>query len=167
MAHFFFGKGRGLSKADTSIAQTVQQSVEPLLESQGYEVITVTYVPKSGLLRVFVDHEQGIGIDDCSRLSRLIGDLLDGEGLSDLIPQRFTLEVSSPGLDRLLVKPAHFVRFLGKEAKVRARKSEGKAQTYQGVLLDADNETVTIEADGQPCTLSYENIENARLVPDL
>jgi ribosome maturation factor RimP len=149
------------------IAATVQDAVEPVLGPQGYEVWLVEYVPRSRVLRMFIDHPSGVSIDDCTRVSHLVSDLLDAEGYSDLFGDRYTLEVSSPGLDRRLVKPAHFRRFVGSVAQVRTVAATDGRRKFRGELVAADEAKIRIDIDGQAREFEYEQIESARLVPDL
>ena len=154
----------GLGK---ELAKTVEAAVTPLLESQGFELVLVEHEPKSRVLRLFIDHENGVSIDDCSNISRRVSDLLDAEGYSDRLEEQFTLEVSSPGLDRPLVKPRDFQRFVGREATVQTAKPTDGQRKFCGELLAADEQGIQLDVDGTPRDIGYGNIERARLVPDL
>ncbi len=156
-----------MHQAGQDIAATVAEAVEPVLGPQGYEVWLVEYVPRSRVLRMFIDHAQGVSLDDCTRVSHLISDLLDAEGYADLFGDRYTLEVSSPGLDRRLVKPEHFRRFVGSLAQVRTVQAEEGRRKFRGELVAADHEGIRIDIDGQARDIAYAQIESARLVPDL
>jgi ribosome maturation factor RimP len=148
------------------IGARVEAAVTPLLEAHGYELVLLEYVPRSRVLRFFIDHERGVNLADCTQVSHLIGDLLDAEGFSDLLPARYRLEVSSPGLDRPLVRPAHFRRFVGREVQVRAREPIDGRRQFRGRLLSADETGISMDCEGRTCTVAYAAVASARLVPD-
>lgn len=153
--------------AETTVQSNVERAVQPLLTAQGYELVLLEYIPRQKMLRLFIDREGGVSVDDCGKVSRLISDLLDGEGISDTIPGHFTLEVSSPGLDRPLVKPKDFQRFIGREAKVETREPIDGRRRFAGELSAADEQGIQMTIDGRPYAIAYGSIERARLVPDL
>ena len=147
--------------------QQLTELLEPLVEDLGYELIWVQLAGGEGsqIVRVFIDHADGIGLEDCETVSREISGLLDVE---DPIPGNYTLEVSSPGLDRPLVKPAHFERFVGHLAKIKthAPSLEGRRR-YHGTLKGVADGQVDIEVDGELHSLPLTDIEIARLVPEV
>src|ERR1700729_1421790 len=106
---------------------------EPLLGQLGYELVDLEYVPgrAQAALRVFIDRPEGVGLDDCERASHELSALLDVE---DPVPVGYTLEVSSPGLDRVLRKPAHFKRFIGERIWVEMRAAREGRRRYTGRL---------------------------------
>ena len=158
------------------IAERIDEAVSPLLASEGYELVLVEYVPASHVLRLYIDHtdrDTGVTIDDCTRVTHLVSDFLDAEGISDAIEGHYTLEVSSPGLDRPLVKPAHFARFIGSEVQVvlpKDRQPEyGGRRKLKGKLLAADKEIggmIRLDIDGEAREIAYGVIDRARLVPN-
>jgi ribosome maturation factor RimP len=156
-----------VEKVGQDIVATVEGAVEPVLGPQGYEVWLTEFLPRSRVLRMFIDHPSGVSLEDCTRVSHLISDLLDAEGYSDLFGDGYTLEVSSPGLDRRLVKPEHFRRFVGRMAQVRTLAPADGQRKFRGELVAANEEGIRIDIDGQARELEYEQIESARLVPDL
>jgi ribosome maturation factor RimP len=107
--------------------------------------------------------ESGIGIDDCERVSREVSALLDVE---DPIPSAYTLEVSSPGEDRVLRTRAHFDRFAGSRVHVELKVPRDGRKRYTGVLKSIDDVGVELEVDRQPVTVRFDEIEKARLAPD-
>lgn len=141
--------------------------LEPVVEDLGYELIWVQLAGGEGsqIVRVFIDHADGIDVDDCAKVSREISGVMDVE---DPIPGNYTLEVSSPGLDRPLVKPAHFEQFAGQQIKLRtfAPSLEGRRR-YTGLLKGVAGDEVEIEVDGELHAVPLDNIEIARLVPDV
>jgi ribosome maturation factor RimP len=151
-----------------TLAQDVEQAVLPVLARDGYELVQVEYVPRQRVLRLFVDHvARSITVDDCARISHVVGDLLDAEGLSDKIPGRYHLEVSSPGLDRPLVKPRDFARFVGKRAQVTTHELTDGRRNFTGELAAADEQGFRIVVDGQPYSIAYAQVAKAKLVPEL
>jgi len=130
----------------------------------GYELIDLELQlgGKSGAVRLFIDHPEGIGLDDCEKVSRVISALLDVE---DPLPGHYNLEVSSPGLDRKLTKIEHFQRFAGEIVKVKTRFPVGGRKRFRGTLLSSDDETIVVEVDGESHTLPMATIDSARLVP--
>jgi ribosome maturation factor RimP len=144
----------------------VEEAVKPLLDAHGYELVLLEYAPRSRVLRLFIDHERGVSLDDCTQVSRLIGDVLDAEGHSDLLPEHYRLEVSSPGLDRPLVRPAHFRKFVGCEVQVRTRQPIAGRRAFRGTLLAADDVGINLNCEGRAQSVAYDAIASARLVPD-
>ncbi len=146
----------------------VEQAVTPVLARDGYELVLIEYVPRGAVLRLFIDREGGVTIDDCARVSQTVGDLLDAEGISDRIPGRYHLEVSSPGLDRPLVRPRDFQRFAGQDVTVTTREPlEGGRKNFKGKLAQAGDRDCQVVVDGQPYTIPYDIIARAKLVPEL
>ncbi len=136
--------------------------VEPLLEAEGLEVVEVEYrrEPIGMVLRIFIDTPGGINLDVCSRASAVIDMALDEGGL---IESAYHLEVSSPGLERRLAKPAHFQRFAGEIAQIRLTDQERGRKKFTGVIMAADDESVTLEVDGVRHRLEYGRIARASL----
>jgi ribosome maturation factor RimP len=151
-----------------NIIDQVQNLVEPVMAGQGFELVLTEYVSGQSLLRLFVDKEGGVTLDDCAQVSRLVGDLLDAEGLSDAIDGRYRLEVSSPGLDRPLVKPEHFQRFVGSKAKLTTKIPQDGRRRFEGEILEADGVSIRfrVEGEAEDCSFEYEMIEKARLIPE-
>lgn len=136
----------------------------PSVESLGYELsdLEVRLGARDGLLRVFIDKPEGIGVEDCEAVSRQISTLLDVE---DPLPGNYVLEVSSPGLDRRLTKVEHFKRFMGNDVKVKLRFPLEGRKNFRGALRSADEENIEVEVDGESHCLPIATIESARLVP--
>lgn len=138
--------------------------VEPAVEQLGYELsdVEVKVGAKDGLLRLFIDRPEGVTLEDCELVSRQISAMLDVE---DPLPGQYVLEVSSPGLDRALTKPAHFQRFMGENVKVKLRFPLQGRRNFRGALRSADEEKIEVEVDGESHSLPLATIESARLVP--
>ncbi len=137
----------------------------PLIEDLGYELVGIEHSanPKNAFVRIFIDAEDGIDIDDCERVSRESAALLDVE---DPIAGNYNLEVSSPGLDRPLFTPEHFERFAGEEASVTLFSPEEGRRRFKGRILGAEAGRVRMEQDGAEVSFDFENIAKAKLVPD-
>lgn len=149
-----------------SVQDKLQALIEPLVESMGYELVLLEFSPHKGsaMVRLFIDAPAGITLGDCERVSREVEGVLDVE---DPIPQNYRLEVSSPGLDRPLVKPAHYERFAGQVAKVQLIAPKAGKRKFQGVLKGLKDGQVVLEtADAGTVELKLDEIERARLVPD-
>jgi ribosome maturation factor RimP len=149
-----------------SLQDRLVEMLEPLVESLGYELVLLEYNAHRGsaLLRLFVDAAGGVTLGDCERVSREIEGLLDVE---DPIPQNYRLEVSSPGLDRPLVKPGHFERFAGMVARVQLNAPRDGRRKFEGVLRGLHDERVVLETpDAGTVEIALAEIERARLVPD-
>jgi ribosome maturation factor RimP len=138
--------------------------LEPTIERLGYELtdLELKLGGRDGLVRIFIDKEAGIDIEDCETVSRQVSAILDVE---DPLPGHYTLEVSSPGLDRTLTKPAHFQRFMGEDVKVKLRFPLQGRRNFRGALKAADDEHIEVEVDGESHSLPLATIETARLVP--
>jgi len=137
--------------------------IEPLLAQLGYELVELEFTPARGrgALRIFIDKPEGIGLEDCERASREVSALLDVE---DPIAAAYTLEVSSPGDDRVLRTRAHFDRFVGSRVFVELTPREGRRR-YTGTLRSVADEGVALEVDRQMVNLPFREIEKARLAP--
>lgn len=140
--------------------------LEPTVERLGYELadLELRLAGRDSVIRVFIDKPDGVGLEDCEAVSRQVSALLDVE---DPVPGHYVLEVSSPGLDRKLTKPAHYRRYLGEEARIQLRFPMEGRKKFRGKLLSANEETVEIEVDGQSYELPLATIDTARLVPSL
>ncbi|GMQ91494.1 MAG: ribosome maturation factor RimP [Gammaproteobacteria bacterium] len=132
----------------------------------GYEFVGVEQagVGAGTILRVYIDSADGIMLNDCEKVSRQLSALLDVE---DPISGRYTLEVSSPGLDRPLMKLEDFQRFEGEEARIKVGRAVLGRRNFTGRLRGIEGETVLLEMDQEIYDLPYADIERARLVPKL
>ena len=138
--------------------------VEPLVEQLGFELadLELRTGGRDGILRIFIDKADGIGIEDCEEVSRRVSAILDVE---DPVQSDYTLEVSSPGLDRTLTKLAHFQRFMGQDVKVKLRFPLEGRRHYRGALKVADEDKIEVEVDGESFSLPLATIESVRLIP--
>ena len=138
--------------------------LEPTVEGLGFELsdLEAKIGSQNGLLRLYIDNEDGISLEDCEKVSAAVSALLDVE---DPLPGQYNLEVSSPGSDRTLTKLAHFERFMGDTVKVQMRFPIEGRRRFRGKLLSADEENIVVEVDGESHTLKMATIDIARLAP--
>jgi len=138
--------------------------IKPAVEKMGYELtdIEIKTQDREQLVSIFIDNLTGINIEDCEIVSRQISLLLDVE---NPISGKYTLEVSSPGLDRKLTKFNHFKRFIGNELRIKLLRSMDGRRNFRGKLLAANKESIKVQVDDQLYKLPIDMIEIARLVP--
>lgn len=138
----------------------------PVVAGLGYELWEIEYAPRAGggLLRLYIDAAAGISLDDCERVSRAVSETLDE---TDPIPGQYTLEVSSPGLDRVLRTQAHFARFAGKRVKLEMMRPVAGRKRFQGRLTQVGDGEITLATDGGTISLPIDDIHRARLIPDV
>jgi len=144
----------------------IQEIVEPVVESLGYELVGIEFLRqgKHGLLRVYIDTENGVTVDDCGKVSHQLSGVLDVE---DVIKGQYRLEVSSPGLDRPLFKLAHFERFAGHQARLTlATPIEGQRK-FKGVLQGVEDGKVIVNIGENELVLSISAIDKANLIAEI
>lgn len=145
----------------------LDELIRPSIESMGLELWSLEYKTQGrhGLLRIFIDQaEKGISLEDCERVSREVSAVLDVE---DPFAGAFTLEVSSPGLDRTLNTKAQFERFIGATVKVRLRIGYEGRRNFNGVLMGVEQEEVVLRNGEEEYLFPISSIENAVVVPQL
>jgi ribosome maturation factor RimP len=142
---------------------SLEKVVEPVVNGMGYELVDVQASNGGRLLRLFIDKPGGVGLQDCAAVSRQLSRVFEVEGID-----YERLEVSSPGLDRPLRKGADFARFAGQKAEVRMRTPDASGRRkFVGVLRGAAEGRVNLELDGRLVALALEDLERAKLVPEL
>ena len=142
----------------------LQELLEPMIEAIGYELIMVELVGTgSKTLRVYIDSPGGIVLDDCETVSRQVSALLD---VDDPIAGDYTLEISSPGLDRPLAKPEHFRLAEGNIVRIRMLRSHLGRRNFTGLLKYVSGEGAVVEVDGEEYELAYNDMDRARLVSE-
>jgi ribosome maturation factor RimP len=156
-------------------ATEISRLLAPTVESLGLELLGVEYLPSAGsaVLRLYIDVQDDgtgrhVGIEDCEAVSREVSAQLDVE---DPISSNYTLEVSSPGVDRPLFGAAQFARFVGEQVKVTLKFPQDGRRRFQGRILKVEEETVHVEVEAagglmQEIAFGIGNVEKARLVPD-
>ena len=155
----FFVSGENMVQANKQL----QAVIEPAVTALGYELVGIEYLSqgKHSVLRVYIDHESGISVDDCADVSHQISAVLDVE---DPITGFYTLEVSSPGLDRPLFTEAHYQRYVGQLAEIRLRSPLEGRRKFKGRLKAVQDGQVVIEVDGVDHSIELDNVEKANLV---
>jgi len=145
-----------------ALRERLRALLEPVLGRLGYELIELEYAPgrAHALLRLYIDAPAGVGLEDCERASREVSALLDVE---DPIPVAYTLEVSSPGFDRVLRTREHFGRFVGSRVFVELKEPRAGRRRYTGTLLTVDEGGIALEVDRQQVAMRFEEIGKARL----
>ena len=141
------------------------QLLMPVVADLGLECLGVEYSPShgNGLVRVYIDAPQrAVTVDDCEAVSRQVSATLD---VNDPIPGRYTLEVSSPGLDRPLYTPEQFARFAGQAAKVEVNLAIAGRRRFQGPIRAVNGNTISLDQDGVEVQIAADNIHKAKLVP--
>jgi ribosome maturation factor RimP len=142
----------------------IREIADRVAAAEGLELVDVELVGRgrNAVLRIFLDKPGGIAIRDCEQVSRQVGAILDVE---DLISSRYTLEVSSPGLDRKLVKPADYERFAGKQVKLVLKEPQEGRRRFRGLLRGIRDGKVELqEENGGIIGIEYEEIQKANLV---
>lgn len=147
------------------VEERVLRLLEPTVTKMGYEILGVEYISqgKHSRLRIYVDAEQGIGLSDCERVSHQASGILDVE---DPVSGHYSLEVSSPGLDRPLFRPDHYARFIGRRVKLRLRQALNGQRNFDGEIQSVEDDNIYIGIDdGNQLTIKCSEIEKANLVP--
>ena len=146
--------------------QLTEELVMPIIEQNNFELVDVEYVKEASnyYLRIYIDKEGGITVDDCEIVSRALGDLLDAK---DFIEESYVLEVSSPGLGRPLKKEQDFKRSIGMEVEIHLYKAIDRQKDYTGVLIAYSDDDVTIAVDDdKEMKIERKNIALIRLAFD-
>lgn len=149
-----------------ALEQRILDLLEPTVSALGYELLGIEYLAqgKHSRLRLFIDAPSGIGLADCEAVSRQVSGVLDVE---DPIRGQYSLEVSSPGLDRPLFKLDHFARFDGQRVKLRLHQPRDGQRNFLGRIASVEDGQIYISMDdGSQLALSIEDIEKANLVPE-
>ena len=150
------------TRAADSLTEMVREAVEPL----GYELVGVEYLSQGkggSLLRIYIDHENGINVDDCAKVSHQVSGVLDVE---DPIAENYHLEVSSPGMDRPLFFRKDFERFSGRKVKITLRAKLQNRRRFEGVLSGLDGDDALVIVEDEEYRLPLDQIDKARLVPE-
>ena len=146
---------------NVDIVERVKELLQPLLEEKGLKLVDVEYAKEGKpVLRIYIYNEEGTSIDDCEWISRRIGALLDVE---DLIPHSYTLEVSSPGLNRKLKNVEEYEIFKGRKVKIVTKEPLDKKNVFKGTLKGLEGENVKIEEEGCEINIPLEKISKANL----
>ena len=148
------------------VGSALRERLESGVQALGFDLVDVELSGgrQHRTLRVYIDGPHGVTVDNCAEVSRQLSAILDVE---DPFSGSYTLEVSSPGLDRPLVKPADFHRFEGAPIKVRLFHGLDGRRNFTGQLVETTADGVVLEVDGERFSLPFDDIERARLVPQV
>ncbi|MFT5132479.1 MAG: ribosome maturation factor RimP [Gammaproteobacteria bacterium] len=144
--------------------QTIVALLQPVISAMGYELWGVEHLPdgQASLLRIYIEHESGIRMEDCTRVSRQVVGVLDVE---DPVSGSYRLEISSPGLDRPLFTLEQFDRFKGEHVRILLRQKLENRKRFKGEIKHVDEKGVTIVSDDNEYTISAGLIEKANILP--
>ena len=141
----------------------IEELLAPGADALGYEIVAVEMSGgDTSILRIYIDAENGINVEDCAKASRQFSAILDVE---DPISSKYTLEVSSPGMDRPLAKPVHFKAVVGQDVKIKMMSLVNGRRRFSGLLVEANEDFAVVEVDGEQSELPYNDMDRARLVP--
>lgn len=153
-----------IGKKKTVMHDKLIEILEPMLTARGFELVDLDFHRgKTVVVRLFIDRprsQTGVSVDDCATVSRLLGPALEVE---EVIAGAYTLEVSSPGVERPLTKGEHFVRFRGEKARLTTYEPVDGKTFFSGIIGDADDGSVTIDVDGERIEVLYHNVKKANL----
>lgn len=150
-----------------SIIKKIEDLITNLLAEEKMELVDLQYVTASGKknLRIFLDKEGGIKLDDCEHMTNVIGSVLDESGL---LPDSYILEISSPGLDRVLKKEKDFIRFIGSKIKVTVYTPINGQRNFLGKIISVENGDITLDdINSKNIVISIDKIVKARLEPEI
>ncbi|RRW43966.1 ribosome maturation factor RimP [Pseudomonas luteola] len=148
----------------SSKLEQLQAMLAPVIEALGYECWGIEYISQGrhSLLRVYIDHSNGILVEDCEKVSRQVSGILDVE---DPIPGEYTLEVSSPGMDRPLFTLEQFNAFVGEQVKIRLRSPYEGRRNFLGLLRSVEEQDVVVQVGDHEYLLPVEMIDKANVIP--
>ncbi len=148
----------------SSKLEQLQALLAPVVEALGYQCWGVEFISqgKHSLLRVYIDHADGVLIEDCEKVSRQISAILDVE---DPIPGEYTLEVSSPGMDRPLFTLEQFTAHVGEQVKIRLRSPYEGRRNFQGLLRGVEDQDIVVQVDQHEYLLPIDSIDKANIIP--
>lgn len=148
----------------SSKLEQLQAMLAPVVEALGYECWGIEFISQGrhSLLRVYIDHANGIQVDDCEKVSRQVSGVLDVE---DPISSEYTLEVSSPGMDRPLFTLEQFAKHAGEQVKIKLRSPFEGRRNFQGLLKGVEEQDVIVQAGEHEYLLPVDSIEKANIIP--
>ncbi len=152
-----------MARAKDGVVLRIQEVCEPVLADLGYELVSLERTVEHGrpIVRLYIDRaEGGIALDDCVRVTRELSPALD---VADLLPGRYELEVSSPGVNRPLARRVDFERFAGQRVAVRTYEKVGDRRNFLGVLLGVEGDEIRIDVDGREHRVPLEEVSKAHL----
>ena len=147
--------------------ERIQRLLGPTIGSLGYELLGIEYLSqgKHSRLRIYIEGPDGIGVEDCARVSHQVSGILDVE---DPIKGEFALEVSSPGLDRPLFMPEHYAAYIGRQVKLRIRLPVNGQRNFKGEIRAVEQDNIYIGTEnGEELKIACYEIEQANLIPEI
>ncbi|KZN50637.1 ribosome maturation factor RimP [Pseudoalteromonas luteoviolacea] len=147
----------------SKLEQDLTVMLEPAVEACGFELLGLEFVQagRHSTLRVYIEHENGINVDDCAEVSRQISAIMDVE---DPITNEYNLEVSSPGVDRPLFKQAHYEDAQGEEVRLRTKLPQDGRRNFKGDLVAVKGDMITLTVDGHEHHIMLSNVERANII---
>ncbi|WP_138205673.1 ribosome maturation factor RimP [Haloimpatiens lingqiaonensis] len=147
---------------NSELMTNINKLVEPIVSRSGYQLYYIEFVKEQGenFLRIYIDHENGIGLNDCEKVSRQISDMLDQE---DPIPDSYYLEVSSPGIERQLYTEGHLNKYIGESITIRLNKLFNGSKKFIGVLKGFNDSEITLTKEGEEISIPREKIKAINL----
>lgn len=147
----------------TNLELRLTEMLEPAVEATGFELLGVEFIRAGNhsTLRIYIDHENGISVDNCADVSHQVSAILDVE---DPIATEYSLEVSSPGMDRPLFKLAHYEEIIGETVNVRLNVPQDGRRNFKGTLVSVEDDMINVEVDNQTFSLLIDNVAKANLV---
>jgi ribosome maturation factor RimP len=143
----------------------ILQLIEPVVEGLGYECVGIEYNPhpQHGLLRIYIDHEAGVGVADCTKVSHQVSGVMDVE---DPVQGNYQLEVSSPGSERPLFKVDHFQQYIGSKVRVNLFKPVDNKRKITGEIVAVDDQLISVQEAGKVFEIPFKSMSKAHLVAD-
>ncbi|WP_413111034.1 ribosome maturation factor RimP [Thaumasiovibrio sp. DFM-14] len=148
----------------TGLEMQLIELLEAPVEALGYELVGLEFIRagENSTLRLFIDHDNGITVEDCAEVSRQVSAVMDVE---DPITVAYNLEVSSPGLERPLFKVAHYQQFVGQEVSIVLKMAMDNRRKWKGIIAGVEGETIILTVEGNEESFALSNISKANLVP--
>ncbi len=145
------------------ISKKIKKIITAPVEGLGYELVGIEFIQsRQSVLRIYIDHEEGITVDSCSDVSKEVSSVLDVE---DPITVPYNLEISSPGLDRPLFTARHYAQFIGEKVNLMLRMAIQNQRKWQGIIKSVDGESIIVAVNQKDEVFALSNIQKANLVP--
>ena len=155
-----------MENASGKLEKAICEVLHPIVEENSCELVDIRYLRERGgrVLRIYIDKEGGVTVDDCANVSGELGVVLDAY---DIMPQHsYTLEVSSPGLRRPLNRQSDYERFKGRKVKIKTTDPVEERRVFSGTLLGMEGEMILVEVDGRPYSVPFGSVSRANLEID-
>ncbi|AKJ41083.1 ribosome maturation factor RimP [Pragia fontium] len=147
----------------STLEQKLTELISAPVEALGFELVGIEFIrARQSTLRIYIDSDKGINVDDCADVSHQVSAVLDVE---DPITTAYNLEVSSPGMERPLFTAAHYVRFIGEDASLTLRMGIQNRRRWVGKIKSVEGEMITLDVEGKDEVFALSNIQKANLVP--